>query len=166
MVAEKAPPPKGLDIVPLEAWMLPACGDIARTAPDPWQETDFAPCLTLENRPCFVALQQGHPAGFACFLAVCETADLQLVAVAPALRGQGLGSALLRQAFARLHSRGVRRVLLEVRVSNQAALGLYQSLGFATLARRAGMYQNPPEDGFLLEKRLENSEAEGGCSAR
>ncbi len=148
--------PDGPEIGPLAAWMLPALGRIAQTAPDPWREDDLRPCLQGENHPCFVALWQGRPAGFACFLAVADTADLQLIVVDPALRGRGLGRALLSESLTALQGRGLQRVLLEVRCGNQSALGLYQSFGFKTLARRPGMYRNPAEDGFLLQWTVES----------
>jgi ribosomal protein S18 acetylase RimI-like enzyme len=51
-------------------------------------------------------------------------------AVDPARQGQGIGRAVLQRVCAQLRSEGVRQVTLEVEVDNDAALGLYTSVGF------------------------------------
>jgi ribosomal protein S18 acetylase RimI-like enzyme len=50
--------------------------------------------------------------------------------VDPALQGQGIGRAVLQRVCADLRAAGVRKVTLEVEVDNDAALGLYTSIGF------------------------------------
>jgi ribosomal protein S18 acetylase RimI-like enzyme len=51
--------------------------------------------------------------------------------VAPLFRGRGVGRALAEEALARIDVLpGLRKVRLSVVVSNQVALGLYESLGF------------------------------------
>jgi len=52
------------------------------------------------------------------------------VVVAPAYRGQGIGRALMEEALAFIRSKGGRRVILQVRADNQAAVHLYQDMGF------------------------------------
>lgn len=51
--------------------------------------------------------------------------------VAPAWRGNGLGYELLRRSLVALAEHGCRKVTLTVTAANQAALRLYQRLGFA-----------------------------------
>ncbi|UVF19830.1 GNAT family N-acetyltransferase [Microvirga terrae] len=65
-------------------------------------------------------------------VAQCWTsAFVKDLAVAPAMRRQGLGSALLRQAFRALQGRGAAFVDLKVDADNPSgALRLYRSLGF------------------------------------
>jgi len=57
-------------------------------------------------------------------------AQILSIAVAPAARGRGAASALLAQAVDYLSRRGVRRIKLEVRPENTAALHLYRKFGF------------------------------------
>ena len=52
------------------------------------------------------------------------------LAVHPDARGRGVGRKLLQGLIGRLQRRGVRRVSLEVESTNQAAVALYESLGF------------------------------------
>jgi hypothetical protein len=55
---------------------------------------------------------------------------IQNVGVVPGCRNLGLGAALVRQALAGFYRHGLDRVYLEVTAENQAAVRLYQRLGF------------------------------------
>lgn len=55
---------------------------------------------------------------------------LYYVAVAPELRGQGLGKKAVRAAEAWLKERGVWKVNLLVRAENAAVKGFYEALGY------------------------------------
>lgn len=147
--ADAAAPP--LRLGPLTSEMLDAAAVISAAAPDPWSRESLRQTLGAEARHCFAA-QSGEGAllAFACFLLQGETADLQMLAVAPAARRQGVARRLLAHALAELGALGAARCLLEVRAGNAAALALYGALGFKILARRPGMYAHPPEDGFLM----------------
>jgi [ribosomal protein S18]-alanine N-acetyltransferase len=72
--------------------------------------------------------------------------------VAADRRREGLGRWLLGFALDRARRRGAERAFLEVRRSNEAALGLYRVLGFRLLAERRDYYRDPGEDALILEK--------------
>jgi len=46
------------------------------------------------------------------------------------------------------------RITLDVRISNQAAINLYQKFGFKEAGRRKNYYRHPEEDSLILEKVL------------
>jgi ribosomal-protein-alanine N-acetyltransferase len=83
---------------------------------------------------------------------IFEELHINTLAVAPAERRRGLGSMLMRHTMADAGTAGVTKATLEVRASNQAALGLYERLGFTVAARRPRYYTNPDEDGLILWK--------------
>ncbi len=143
-----------LHICLLDTSHCSACANIAKTAPDPWQEKDFSAIIGSAHHPCYVLLSENDVAGFACFLTVENTADLQLITIAPQHRQKGYALFLLQYALNELTKNNVEKVLLEVRCGNTSALALYEKLGFQTLARRNGMYRNPTEDGFLMAKDI------------
>lgn len=60
---------------------------------------------------------------------------LYAVAVAPECRRQGLGRQLVAEAEARLRERGCPKINLQVRTSNAAVVGFYESLGYAVEER-------------------------------
>src|SRR5579862_2514261 len=64
------------------------------------------------------------------------TWELLYVGLVPAARGKGLGAELTRFALIQARSAGAKRMILTVDLSNQAALRMYASLGFAEYDRR------------------------------
>ena len=158
-------PPKSLCFQPLSPSMLKACAVIAQSAPDPWSMQDLQAALDgSPNRFNLVACsscitdasaQEGYfPLGFACFLGVHPTVDLQMIAVHPQARKMGVGKQLLEHSLQTLQKMGFTQCLLEVRASNISAIGLYQKLGFTTLAKRPGMYTHPVENGLLMARKI------------
>jgi ribosomal protein S18 acetylase RimI-like enzyme len=82
-----------------------------------------------------------------------DIARLYSIAVADAARGSGLGEALLAAAERSAHGHGARRMRLEVRQDNTAAIRLYERMGY----RRFGAYAQFYEDGadaWRYEKEL------------
>ena len=73
-------------------------------------------------------------------------------------RRQGIAKRLLLTALASAHSEGARSAFLEVRESNEQALGLYRSLGFNEVSRRRGYY--PARNG--REDAIESNDARTG----
>jgi [ribosomal protein S18]-alanine N-acetyltransferase len=88
--------------------------------------------------------------GFAALHWLLDEAELRNIAVDPAHRRQGLGRALLEESRQRLLASGIKRIYLEVRASNQPALGLYFSMGFRTLSVRKDYYVGPVENAVVL----------------
>lgn len=81
------------------------------------------------------------------------TGHITTIGVAPEHRRRGLANKLLRHSEEALRKRDVSIVMLEVRVSNQAAQELYRGFGYS-IAQRLPKYYNNGEDGFLMVKSL------------
>ncbi len=77
-------------------------------------------------------------------------AELESIVVAPRWRRRGLGASLLAELVSRVRAQGARRLDLEVRVSNVAAIHLYDRAGFRETGRRRGYYHDPEEDAVLM----------------
>ncbi len=94
--------------------------------------------------------------GFVLFGTVLDEGSINTVAVSPGRQGRGLGRALVSEVLALMREEGARRCLLEVRVSNVAALHLYESLGFVEDGRRANYYRTESgrEDALLMSMPL------------
>lgn len=87
--------------------------------------------------------------GLGCLWSILEEAHITLLGVDPAYRRQGLGQLLLYVLLTCAQQRGLERATLEVRVSNQGAIALYEQFGF----RRAGCrrrYYPDDEDALIL----------------
>jgi ribosomal-protein-alanine N-acetyltransferase len=80
-------------------------------------------------------------------------ASLESIAVAPRARGKGAASSLLKSTVRRLKLHGAGRITLMVRISNAAALQLYQRYGFAAVRRAPGYYEDG-EEGLVMRRDL------------
>ena len=89
--------------------------------------------------------------GYLCFWVVFEEVRLMNLAVIELMRHKGIAKALVLQALDVGLAQGAVRAVLEVRASNQAARGLYHSLGFRGGTIRPAYYTNPVEDALLME---------------
>lgn len=69
-----------------------------------------------------------------------QTCRIHSIAVARAIRGQGLGQRLLRQAQRRARARGCRRIHLEADARNAALLNWYEQNGYTKIQRLPDYY--------------------------
>ena len=119
-----------------------------------WRLEDYRQLLHDPLGLILVAtIEDAHPsrvAGFAAFHRVMDEAELRNMAVDPELRRKRIARALLAEGFRILNSRGVARVFLEVRASNQPAIGFYRSSGFTLMNTRRDYYHDPREDALVM----------------
>lgn len=121
---------------------------------DPWSETSIASEVNNRLSYWLVAEVDGVVAGYVGSQTVLDAADMMNLAVSPDHRRKGIGQALVNALVAHLQENKVIALLLEVRVSNGAAIALYESLGFEQVGRRPKYYHNPREDALILRKEL------------
>ncbi len=140
-----------LQIVPMEALHLEQVAEIERrTFSEPWSRNGFAASLRSSDTCYVAAVMAGQVVGYCGFLQSFDEADITNVAVDEPYRGAGVGRRMLENLMSLGRSRGVRRFTLEVRVSNAAAIGLYEKLGFFTVGVRKNFYSKPTEDGAIM----------------
>jgi ribosomal-protein-alanine N-acetyltransferase len=123
----------------------------AAVFPDAWDATRFAGLLGQER---FLAAGAFTAPGLGAYLTAYSVAgELEIVnvAVAPSLRGRGIGRALLQFFLEQGRLAGACRAVLEVRSGNLAARALYASCGFVQVGARRGYYADSGEDALVLE---------------
>ncbi|MFZ5609413.1 MAG: GNAT family N-acetyltransferase [Pseudomonadota bacterium] len=108
-----------------------------------WSAEDLALALTLPGVKARVMTRAAAALGFSLTRQVVDEAELLLIGLSPAWRGQGLGQPLLADAIAINREAGCRILHLEVRADNVAAQALYRKEGFVPRGRRAGYYRLP-----------------------
>ena len=111
------------------------------------QQIDDPETMTL------VASVDGHMAGFAIMHFGDLRAHLLLLAVEPAYRKHGIGSALLKWLESSCVTAGIQDIRLEVRAGNTLAQRFYRNRGFAS-AGRIGGYYDRREAAVILQKVL------------
>jgi ribosomal-protein-alanine N-acetyltransferase len=88
---------------------------------------------------------------------VADELHVNNIAVRPAYRRQGIGSALLMKVLDVGARKGARFAILEVRDSNKSAQALYASQGFEVVGRRKDYYVNPLEDALIMRATLQRN---------
>lgn len=92
--------------------------------------------------------------GYAGVHIVWDEGHITNICVAPEYRRQGVGRELLK-VYLRYGDEHLRLLDLEVRVSNEAAIALYESLGFARSGVRPNYCERPREDAYIMTKLWE-----------
>jgi ribosomal-protein-alanine N-acetyltransferase len=80
-------------------------------------------------------------------------ADILTVAVLPAYRRQGIAKEFMRQIEAYAVERQASAMMLEVELSNESAIRLYESLGYMKISVRMDYY-GPGKDAHVMRKEL------------
>lgn len=122
----------------------------------PWAKPVYV--AELENILSTIEIGREQPEGplaaFALWWIVCDEIHLLRMATRPEFRRRGWGRRMLQRLVAQARAHHARRVLLEVRASNDAARGLYGSVGFIVEGCRRRYYEDG-EDALLMGLTLE-----------
>lgn len=119
---------------------------------DPWSKKSISSELTNPLSCWIVALDGENLVGYVGSQSVLGWADMMNLAVAINYRRRGVAEQLVCTLIDNLKLRDVTCLTLEVRVSNQAAIALYNKLGFVQVGKRPNYYHNPKEDALILRK--------------
>ena len=124
----------------------------------PWTESMLRESLLQPNAFGFCAMEAGQLAGYAGVIHAAGEGQITNLCVHPEFRGKGIGKTLLQSIDEAAIKTGLECVFLEVRVSNHAAIGLYESAGYAQIGSRKQYYQAPAEDALVLKKIMGNKD--------
>lgn len=128
----------------------------------PWPREAFEDELANRQARIWVIDGEDRLAAMVVYWRVLDELDILDVAVDPLYEGQGLGTYLLRTLILVGTGKGIRRVVLEVRVSNERAIGLYEKLGFKKVGRRPDYYEDNQEDAFVMALDLQGESEKAG----
>ena len=134
-----------------------------RAFPTPWSLSMFVLELSKPSGICLAALRQDRIAGYL----VCSRYDtiwhLMNVAVDDRLRRQGIAVALIEHLFSVADAPG-EQYTLEVRMSNESAIRLYESFGFHAAGRRRGYYHDNREDAVIMWRSVPEDSPGAGAA--
>jgi ribosomal-protein-alanine acetyltransferase len=123
----------------------------------PWSYGNFRDALAA-GYSAQVGEREGRIVAFGVMMLAPGEAQILNLSVVPDARRQGLGRALLMRFVDDALRAGAEQMFLEVRVSNAPAIALYQSAGFAPVARRENYYpataRAKTEDALVMRRRL------------
>jgi len=140
---------------------LSAIEEIERASyPTPWSRSMFAGELAKPSSICLGAVdgERDELVGYLIISRYVDAWHVMNIAVAPAHRRKGIARALMERLF-EITARDARRgYTLEVRVSNDAAIRLYEALGFRARGIRRGYYTDNREDALIMWRDGRDSE--------
>jgi ribosomal-protein-alanine N-acetyltransferase len=142
-----------VEIRPLGEADVEAVGEIERAAmPAPWSPAMFAGEITKATSVCLGAFD-GEGERLVGYVIVSRYVDawhVMNLVVEEDRRRHGIATVLLDEVFERTREEGRRGFTLEVRASNDAALRLYESMGFRAQGVRRGYYTDNREDAVIM----------------
>ncbi len=144
--------PTGIDVRPLGRDDIEAVVAIETEAfTTPWQASTFEGLLGRDGIELLVMTDVDEGViGYAVLWVILDQGELANLALTTNRRGAGLGAHLLRHVLDRARTRGVEKLFLEVRASNERAIDLYRSFGFEDVGLRRGYYDRPKEDAVVM----------------
>jgi [ribosomal protein S18]-alanine N-acetyltransferase len=130
-----------------------------RAYPTPWSRSMFASELAKPTSICLGAFEGEDLVGYVINSRYVDAWHVMNVAVEPEHRGRGIATALLERLFEVTRDDERRGYTLEVRVSNDHAIRLYEKLGFERRGIRRGYYTDNREDALIMWRETGHSAA-------
>lgn len=142
---------EGMTVRPLGAADAEAVDRITGESPEAarWRTSSY------QGLPGWVAEDGTGVVGFLFARVAVDEMEILNVAVAPAARERGAGSALLAAAVDHGRREHATRIFLEVRESNVRARRFYERRGFVVTGRRPRYYHHPEEDALVMTRALD-----------
>ncbi|RIV17144.1 ribosomal-protein-alanine N-acetyltransferase [Alicyclobacillaceae bacterium I2511] len=121
----------------------------------PWSRQAFTTELVDNQFARYWVLEyHGRIIGYAGVWLIVDEGHITNIAIDPEFRGRRLGERLMRGLLAQCLANGMKRVTLEVRVTNGVAQNLYRKLGFVDSGVRKGYYTDNREDALIMWAEL------------
>jgi [ribosomal protein S18]-alanine N-acetyltransferase len=144
-----------IQIRPLQMSDLTAVEEIERRSyPTPWSRSMFAGEVAKPGSLCLGAFDGDELVGYMIISRYVDAWHVMNVAVDPRYRRRGIATRLLDRLFD-VTDHTERGYTLEVRVSNTAAIELYERAGFRRRGVRRGYYTDNREDALIMWREAE-----------
>lgn len=150
-----------IEIRQAKLYDVPAMARIERESFDsPWSADEITKDVASNDGSIYVALALvgEERAGYADMRIITGESQIYNIAIAPEFRRQGIGEALLEHMIEKSEKLGLSIITLEVRSGNEAAMALYEKMGFKKVGSRPGYYAKGSEDAVLMDKVLGDTE--------
>ena len=121
-----------------------------RSYDTPWSRSMFAGELAKPASLCLGAFEGEQLGGYLIVSRYVDAWHIMNIAVSPDFRRRGVATALLERLFELTDDRSRRGYTLEVRVSNDGAISLYERVGFTARGVRRGYYTDNREDALIM----------------
>lgn len=122
-----------------------------------WSEKAVEEMFEVPGYHNLVARSGEEICGYIGMKAVLDEADIVNVAVSSSMRRAGIGTKLLKALLKKAAEQKIKKIFLEVRQGNAAAISLYEHAGFMRCGVRKSYYTMPREDALMMTWTVGNS---------
>jgi ribosomal-protein-alanine N-acetyltransferase len=141
----------GVDIQRLDIGHVGAIEAIEqRSMPAPWSRMMFVSEIAKSTSVCLGAFSGEQLVGYVIVSRYVDAWHVMNLVVDPEHRRRRVATQLLAALFEQTADDSRRGFTLEVRVSNEAAIKLYESVGFRSQGIRRGYYTDNREDALIM----------------
>ena len=122
-----------------------------------WAENEFREVFSINGTKSYVVSRGGEPIGFVLLRIIAEEVEIITFCMLPKWCNNGYSTYLLEQIIKKLQLQSIKRLFLEVRENNDAAIRLYNKCSFKVIGRRTGYYNNhlgSKIDALVMQRQL------------
>jgi ribosomal-protein-alanine N-acetyltransferase len=127
---------------------------------EPWSKNQLIESIQNPTNLCCSISTNNQIIGFLMAMPALDTADILNISINKNYQRKGYGKKLLHFLIKELKDRMIRQLMLEVRLSNQAAISFYLKHGFEKISLRKNYYiinskhPNQKEDGIIMRLKF------------
>lgn len=117
----------------------------------PWSKESIEKDLKTNKHALYIVAElAGKVIGYLSVWNIIDEGHINNVAVSPLYRRQKIATIMMETMLSATKNAGIKRHTLEVRQSNEAAIKLYESLGFKPMGMRKGYYEDTGENAVIM----------------
>ncbi len=121
-----------------------------QTQKSPWSRAQFLEELKRKDRLCISCKINSIVVGYLFCRIVSPDSEILTLSIHPNYQNLGIGSKLLKHTISECSKIGILKCFLDVRVSNNIAIGLYEKLGFKKIHIRKNFYTDNLESAQVM----------------
>ena len=122
---------------------------------NPWKKNAIAQELNNGISSIYIVKKKAKVIGFV-IMRITDCSEIVEIAVSSNFRKIGAGRALITTCIENSMHNSISDIVLQVRKSNKGALCFYIKCGFKILGERKNVFDNPIEDGYIMNIRIED----------
>lgn len=120
----------------------------------PWTKEMFEDDFKNDKSFYLVNEEEGLITSYVCYEIVLDEATIMSIATNSEYRKKGYANLLLKYSYALLKEKGIKKIFLEVRSTNENAINLYKKNDFKEMSVRKNYYSDPKCDAIVMIKNL------------
>lgn len=120
----------------------------------PWTVKQIQGTLDTKSSLIHYATVEETVVGFIMASVTFDIVDVFMVVVSEDYKQRSIGTKLFEALMAYCQEQHIAEILLETRITNTPAIGLYERVGFQQVGLRKAYYSSPIEDAIIMKKEI------------